>query len=198
MGVDHHSRRHASPGLFGEETPGGTHHDQVGVDVHRSVDDRFGGAVTLDEAKPTVDALAIRDGTVVALGTAEEIEPFVGEVTEVLDLEGRLAIPGFIEGHGHFLGMGLARMQLDLMGTTRWQQIVDLVAERVAEDADLRALVRERTRAQGTVRAAVIPGREQDAAKFRHLVKLFLDTKADGGVQLNLIISCLGQDSIQR
>jgi len=94
---------------------------------------RNGKIVTLDEAQPTVEALAIRDGKVVALGTGEELEPFAGEATEVLDLEGRLAIPGLIEGHGHFLGMGLARMQLDLMGTTDWQEIVDKVATRVTE-----------------------------------------------------------------
>jgi uncharacterized protein len=43
----------------------------------------------------------------------------------------------------------------------------DILAERVSEDATLRALVRERTRAQGVVRSAVVPGREPDAAKFR-------------------------------
>lgn len=92
-----------------------------------------GKIVTLDEAQPTVDAMAVRGGKVVALGTDAEIELYIGEATEVLDLEGYLATPGFIEGHGHFLGMGLAQMQLDLMGTTSWQQIVDRVAERVAE-----------------------------------------------------------------
>lgn len=92
-----------------------------------------GKIVTLDDAVPTAEALAIRGGKVVAVGTDAEIEPYVGEGTEVLDLQGRLATPGFIEGHGHFLGMGLAKMQLDLMGTTSWRQIVDLVAARAAE-----------------------------------------------------------------
>jgi len=92
-----------------------------------------GKIVTLDEAHPTVEALAARDGKVVAIGSEAEIEPYIGDATEVLDLEGRLATPGFIEGHGHFLSMGLAKMQLDLMGTTSWGQIVDMVAERVAE-----------------------------------------------------------------
>ena len=92
-----------------------------------------GKIVTLDDAVPTAEALAIRAGEVVAVGTEAEIEPYIGESTEVLDLEGRLATPGFIEGHGHFLGMGLAEMQLDLMGTTSWQQIVERVAERITE-----------------------------------------------------------------
>lgn len=92
-----------------------------------------GKIVTLDEAVPSAEALAIRDGKVVAVGATAEIEPYIGAGTEVLDLEGRLATPGFIEGHGHFMGMGVSKMQLDLMGTTSWRQIVDMVAARVAE-----------------------------------------------------------------
>lgn len=92
-----------------------------------------GKIVTLDEDVPEAESLAIRDGRIVAVGTRAEVDPHVGEGTEVVDLGGRLAVPGLIEGHGHFLGMGLAQIQLDLMGTTSWQQIVDRVAERVGE-----------------------------------------------------------------
>jgi predicted amidohydrolase YtcJ len=92
-----------------------------------------GKIVTLDEAMPTAEALALGGGKVLAVGTDAEIEPYIGEGTEVLDLEGRLATPGLIEGHGHFLATGLSKMQLNLMGTTSWQQIVDMVAQRVAQ-----------------------------------------------------------------
>ncbi len=92
-----------------------------------------GRIVTLDEARPEVRALAVRDGRVMALGSVSEIAAHVGPSTRVLDLEGRLAIPGFIESHGHFLGVGDARMQLDLMPVASWGEIIDMVAAAVAE-----------------------------------------------------------------
>src|SRR5262245_12597756 len=63
---------------------------------------RGGKIVTLDAAKPEVQALAARNGAIVALGTNAEIARYVGPATQVVELRGRLAIPGFIEGHAHF------------------------------------------------------------------------------------------------
>ncbi len=53
----------------------------------------------------------------------------------MIDLEGRLAIPGFIEGHGHFAYLGFAKMSLDLTRAANWDEIVALVAE-AARDAE--------------------------------------------------------------
>jgi len=92
-----------------------------------------GRIATVNEQQPYAEALAVRGDRVVAVGTEQEIEAYLGEGTEVLDLEGRLAVPGLIEGHGHFLGLGQARMQLNLMAVTSWQQVVDMVAAAVAE-----------------------------------------------------------------
>ena len=91
--------------------------------------------VTLDEAVPEAEALAVRDGRVLAVGEADALAAHVGPATEVVDLGGAFAIPGFIEGHGHFLGIGDAEQQLALLGTTSWQQIVDMVGEAVARAA---------------------------------------------------------------
>ena len=55
---------------------------------------------------PRAEALAARGDTIVAVGSWAEVEPYVGPRTEVLDLAGRLAVPGFIEGHGHFTEPG--------------------------------------------------------------------------------------------
>ncbi len=94
-----------------------------------------GKIVTVDDAGREVQALAARDGKIVALGTREEIQAHIGDATEVLDLEGRLAIPGFIEGHGHFLSLGDSRIQLDLTTGGNWQRIVDQVAQAAAQAA---------------------------------------------------------------
>ena len=92
---------------------------------------RGGKIVTLDPAKPEVQALAARGGAIVAIGSAQEIAPFIGPSTEVIDLAGQLAIPGFIEGHGHFTGIGEGKLNLDLMNTKSWDEIVAMVAQAV-------------------------------------------------------------------
>jgi predicted amidohydrolase YtcJ len=90
---------------------------------------RGGTIVTVNEGQPTAQALAARGDRIVAVGTNEEIQPYVGPATQVIDLAGQTAIPGFIEGHGHFMGLGQSRMVIDLMDTTSFEQIVERVAE---------------------------------------------------------------------
>ncbi len=92
-----------------------------------------GKIVTVDDENPEVEAIAVRSDTIMALGSQADIEALRGPNTEVIDLEGKLAIPGFIEGHGHFLGLGNAKMILGLAGTSSWQEIVDMVEAAVAE-----------------------------------------------------------------
>jgi predicted amidohydrolase YtcJ len=90
---------------------------------------RNGRIVTVDESRPEAEALAVRGDTIVAVGSNSAIGRYVGPRTEVVDLAGRLAIPGFIEGHGHFLGLGNARMQLRLADAKSWDEIVRRVEE---------------------------------------------------------------------
>lgn len=94
---------------------------------------RGGRVVTVDEALPEAQAVAIRGDRIVFVGSDSEVEAYTGRETEVIDLAGRLAIPGFIEGHGHLMGLGQSRLQLDLMATASYQDLIDLVAEAVAD-----------------------------------------------------------------
>src|SRR5574341_118519 len=81
---------------------------------------RNGKIVTMETDQPQVRALAARDGAIVALGSDADIQAHVGEGTQVIDLGGRLAIPGVIEGHGHFTGIGQALLSLDLRNVKNW------------------------------------------------------------------------------
>ena len=90
-----------------------------------------GKIVTVDEIKPEVEAIAVRGDTVVALGTNTEIEPYIGDSTKVIDLKGNLAIPGFIDAHAHFTGIGQAKLGLELMPVKNWDQVIAMVAEAV-------------------------------------------------------------------
>ena len=91
-----------------------------------------GRLVTL-AAPAEAEALAAAGGRIVFVGSSGEARSWIGPDTEVVDLEGRLAVPGFIEGHGHFWGVGEARLQLALDGARTWDEIVAQVAEAVTE-----------------------------------------------------------------
>jgi len=93
---------------------------------------RGGRVVTVDQARPEAEAVAIRGDRIVYVGSDAEAEAFTGPETEVIELAGRLAIPGFIEGHGHLMGLGQSRLQLDLMATGSYQDLIDMVADAVA------------------------------------------------------------------
>jgi len=87
-----------------------------------------GKIVTL-ETPAEVQALAARGGRIVALGSNPDIKRLAGQNTEVIDANGQLVIPGFIEGHGHFTGVGQAQLQLNLMKAASWDEIVAMVAD---------------------------------------------------------------------
>jgi len=88
---------------------------------------RNGRLVTVERNTPEVQALAARGGKIVALGANEQMQSWIGPSTRVIDLGGRLAIPGFIEGHGHFMALGASKMVLNLRDAKNWDEIVAMV-----------------------------------------------------------------------
>ena len=94
-----------------------------------------GKIVTVNDSVPEVQAVAVRGDVIVAVGSDRNIESYIGENTQVIDLEGKLAIPGFIESHGHFTSIGRSKLQLDLMSVKNWDAVVAMVAE-AAKDAE--------------------------------------------------------------
>ncbi len=102
-----------------------------------------GKVVTVDDNVPDGEAIAMKGDTILAVGSNREIRAFVGSETEVIDLDGLLAIPGIIESHAHFTGIGNSKMQLDLMDVANWEEIVSMV-EAVVGDASTGELIRGR------------------------------------------------------
>ncbi|OYW04591.1 MAG: amidohydrolase, partial [Acidobacteria bacterium 37-65-4] len=74
-------------------------------------------------------AIAMTAGKVTYVGTGVDIMRYIGKKTEVIDLNGAFAMPGFIEGHAHFTGIGEAKLGLELMPTKSWDEIVAMVGE---------------------------------------------------------------------
>lgn len=88
-----------------------------------------GKIVTIDESNPRVDAIAVKADTIMALGTVEEINVLIGDSTKIIDVEGKFVMPGFIDSHAHFLGIGRSIMELDLKSARNWDEVVALVAD---------------------------------------------------------------------
>ncbi|QEG20760.1 amidohydrolase [Mariniblastus fucicola] len=82
---------------------------------------------TMDSDNPKAEAFIVKDGRIAAVGTSEEISKQIDADMKVLDLDGKFLMPGFIEGHGHFLMLGEMRMNLDLTKANSWDEIVDQV-----------------------------------------------------------------------
>ena len=88
-----------------------------------------GRVLTMETATPEAQAIAIRDDAIYVVGTNADVRKRIGPSTQTIDLHGQLAIPGFIESHGHFTGVGEKKEQLDLTKAKSWDDIVAMVDE---------------------------------------------------------------------
>jgi hypothetical protein len=89
----------------------------------------LGGYITtVDSDYGNVSAMAINDYKITAVGSDDEISGYIGEQTQVIELNGRFVMPGFIEGHGHYMSLGRSKQILDLNDVGDWSEIVRKVA----------------------------------------------------------------------
>lgn len=89
---------------------------------------RGGKVATVDPAIGNVEAIAVNGFQITAVGSNEKISAYIGPETDVIELDGRFAMPGFIEGHGHFLSLGDSKRILDLNNVSDWDEIVTMVS----------------------------------------------------------------------
>ncbi|ROZ85673.1 amidohydrolase [Pseudomonas neustonica] len=77
----------------------------------------FGGPIlTMDDAQPNVEAVAVDDGIIVGVGSRAELEAdFLGPETQLHDLKGRTLIPGFVDAHSHFSFVGIQAIAANLL-----------------------------------------------------------------------------------
>lgn len=88
---------------------------------------------TVNVSQPTAEAVAVKDGMILAVGSIEEIEKHKSENTEVIDLQGNTMTPGIIESHAHLMGIGYNKLELDLMYVKTYDELVEKVADAVAK-----------------------------------------------------------------
>lgn len=91
-----------------------------------------GYVATLDDNDSVHSAIAITGSRILAVGEQTAVMSFASEDTKVIDVAGAFVMPGFVEGHGHFMGLGESRRNLELAACLSWQEIVDLVGSAAA------------------------------------------------------------------
>jgi predicted amidohydrolase YtcJ len=72
--------------------------------------------LTMDEARPRAEAVALASGKIVAVGSADEVAALAGPATKVIDAGGRTLLPGFVESHLHLVLGGNELTQLQIGG----------------------------------------------------------------------------------
>ncbi len=79
---------------------------------------------TVDEAHPSAQALAVKDGRFLYAGSESEVMALRGPSTKVVDAGGHTVIPGMVDAHAHLLGLGEALEQVNLVGTRSYEEVV--------------------------------------------------------------------------
>jgi len=74
-----------------------------------------GTILTINDAEPTAEAVAVKDGKILAVGQETEVLKTVGENTKKIDLDGKTMLPGFVDSHGHAYLIGIQATTANLL-----------------------------------------------------------------------------------
>jgi len=91
---------------------------------------RNGVVWTADPANPKAEGVVVRADRIAFVGTTEQVSAFIGPTTKVIDLKGRLLLPGFIDNHTHFMSGGFQLQSVDLRFASSESEFARLISER--------------------------------------------------------------------
>ncbi len=91
----------------------------------------FNGAIyTVDDNNSMAEAVAIKADTILFVGKRSDLDNYIGEETEKIDLNGKTMVPGLVEGHAHLMGVGYNLLNVDLMYAQSYDEVIKMVQER--------------------------------------------------------------------
>jgi predicted amidohydrolase YtcJ len=90
-----------------------------------------GNIYTVNDKQPRAEAIAVKNGRIVFVGTNAGAKKYVSKDTRVIDLKGATVVPGMTDSHYHLMGVGLREVTLNLEGTTSLEDFLAKVKERV-------------------------------------------------------------------
>ncbi len=100
-----------------------------------------GHVLTMDDDNPAAEAVAVRDGAVVAVGSRASIEELKGPATEVIDAKGGSVVPGFIEAHMHLFSGAAELAHLQLAGVHGFEALQKAIRDYAPTRPDAKMLV---------------------------------------------------------
>ncbi|HKZ37288.1 MAG TPA: amidohydrolase [Chryseolinea sp.] len=94
----------------------------------------LGGKIyTVDSNNSVAEAVAVTGNKITFVGTLIEAQKYVNKNTQVIDLKGKIVTPGFIEGHGHIMGLGYNELNLDLANVKNFDEMIEQVKAAVSK-----------------------------------------------------------------
>jgi predicted amidohydrolase YtcJ len=96
-----------------------------------------GKVITMENESSVFTAVAIKDKKILFVGSDEEIELYKNEITEVINLEGKTLLPGFIDSHVHFTQTGLSTLAVDLTTATSVKEILSAIKKEYEDNPDI-------------------------------------------------------------
>ena len=92
-----------------------------------------GTIYTADSKNSVVQAIAVKEGKIVAAGSNIDIQGLAGDQTQIIDLAGDFLMPGLIDAHAHFTSLGKSLININLLDSKNWEEIVSLVEQKAKE-----------------------------------------------------------------
>lgn len=99
---------------------------------------RHGAVYTVDAVRSWAEAVAVRDGQIVYVGTDAGAAAWIGAETRVIDLDGRMLLPGFHDAHVHLVGGGIELGECDLNGKLELPEILETIRQFAAKHPEKR------------------------------------------------------------
>ena len=95
-----------------------------------------GGKIyTVNETNQVAEAVVVEGDKITFVGSMTDAEKFIGDKTKVIDLQGKILTPGFIEGHAHLMKVGYNELELDLSQIQSYDEMIDKVKEAVSKSS---------------------------------------------------------------
>ena len=91
-----------------------------------------GNVYTVNERQPHAEAIAVKGGKIIFVGSNKDVKAYEGKATRVVDLKGSTVVPGMTDAHYHLTGVGEREMTFNLEGVTSLEEFLARVKERVA------------------------------------------------------------------
>jgi predicted amidohydrolase YtcJ len=96
---------------------------------------RGGKIYTVSSTNEVAEAVAVKGGKIIFVGSSVDASEYIRENTNVIDLEGKILTPGFIEGHGHLMGVGYNELNLNFAETQSFGEMIEQVKNAVGRSS---------------------------------------------------------------